>query len=221
MKSLHSLIVALVTVSSGPAAILSSNSYLWTTADYGVVRQIELNTTVFDNFQGDASKQEWRYTVQNISYYGLAPSESGFGLIYFRVEMGASVGAPFPNFGYGVSDRYAPPGWRPNSPLISIGGLAWSTDRSNTLLPGETAVFGFTVSNLIAGPGYEPGPHSIVTGGAMVMAWVPNMEFEMMDAIAGPADIPGPPIPEPAAAYLVGVGLAMLAGSRAIRRERT
>lgn len=76
-----------------------------------VTWQVQITSTLFDNFRGDYSKDEWRYTLTNINYDlvypPLAPQPNGLSV--FNVLL---PGVPVSALGNSAfADFYCPDGW--------------------------------------------------------------------------------------------------------------
>jgi hypothetical protein len=185
------------------AATIFNDTYNW--VDPISSGEVQITADVFDNFGGDFTRYEWRYTVDNISYDpepGLTTGFSGLHLV-FALPGVADIG-----------DQYGPAEWVFNQdhegldlylpvPAIPPAGIGW--DTAITLLPGimpgSSGEFGFTTSDQVFIGLYGPGltvAHSNVVNGVAVGFFTGN--------------IAAPFVPIPAAVWLFGSGLISLIG---------
>src|SRR4051795_4261575 len=90
---------ATVTSTAFGATIFSS-THVWTDTRFGQGWQVAVDLNIFDNFQGDYSELDWRYTVHNISYdppsvYNpptYSGATSGLSAFYVPIETRAQGG---------------------------------------------------------------------------------------------------------------------------------
>lgn len=215
----------LITSSALPAAILFEESAIWS-APLDPAHQARITTTVFDNFNGDTNRYEFRYSVTNLSFapesYPCCPVGQVWvnltELKLFTIYNGYR-GSGYPINELPISFAPATPGWELQVGNTWVGEhaidwpfeLAWLYsgslgDREAGLLIRESATFGVVA----------PAGH-VVRGRARVDAlfW-PDYAYR-----AGPFEgqllVPG--VPEPAAWQLLAGGLVAL-GVAAARRRR-
>lgn len=119
------------------ATLISSDTYLWTDPDSG--GSISIDVKVYDNFNGDYTKNKWDYSISNISFDpvpGESNGFSGFALI-------------FPNAITDLANQFGPTGWDMNCCGIEPpGGATWDISNSSGsgILIGQTADFGFSTN---------------------------------------------------------------------------
>ncbi|MFL6451887.1 MAG: hypothetical protein ACJ746_30105 [Bryobacteraceae bacterium] len=174
--------------------------------------QVSITSTLTDNFNGDFTRQEWRYSVANISY---VPNQippgvgsligSGVTLFFVPVFGTTPLGTgPFQNY-------FEPADWVARfsgfvGDFTRVDPVLWRTELSSAaILPGQSAEFGFSIA----------GPVALSEARASVSA-------EQLSSFPGPIDvisgsIPVPvPVPEPMTLSL-GAGSILVAAS--IRRH--
>ena len=161
---------------------------------------VNIFVEVFDNFAGDFSKYEWRYTVSNKSYEPAPGTSNGFS--GFETALPAGVAD--------LADLYAPnPDWVFD--CCSGQPVEWDIRNSNGpgVLPGEKGVFGF--SSL---------PRFITESTGWFHTWQFDGQTDLVFYDAGNGvevpDVLRPPIvtPEPMSVALVAAGLIGLRISR-------
>lgn len=138
------------------ATIFSRTQYLTSTSRLNPSEtwEVSVTSTLFDNFNGDFSKREWRYTLTNLSYVPdpLPPGVGtlvGNGITFFYVPVFGTNplgGGPFQNY-------FEPPGWGAHffeviGDNIRLQPVSWRTS-SAPLLVGESADFGFSITGPI------------------------------------------------------------------------
>jgi len=178
--------------------------------------QVSITSTLTDNFNGDFTRQEWRYSVANISY---VPNQippgvgsligSGITLFFIPVFGTTPLGTgPFQNY-------FEPADWVARfsgfvGDFTRVDPVLWRTGVSSAaILPGQSAEFGFSIA----------GPIAISEARASVSA-------EQLGSFPGPVDvisgsIPVPvPVPEPASLSLVAGAILVAASIRRRANKR-
>jgi hypothetical protein len=200
--------LAFACVSIIPGASISQNSYLWSHPREPWT--VKITVEVFDNFMGDDRKQEWKYTVENISFL----TEPDLGDIRHGISVFGLSELLGPNL-WGIGDFQAPTGWSDcfgcflGDELLSAAWVA-DADVSHELLPGESATFGFTLNRFNRPEWLPTTPNAIITRNrvASVQALIDGRTVAV--GFSGTLDVPGP-IPEPSGAVLLIGGLSALA----------
>lgn len=169
----------------------------------GETWKVSVTSTLSDNFNGDFSKQEWRYTLTNISYVPdpLPPSVgnlAGNGITLFNVPVsGTNIagGGPF-------QDYFEPAGWSAMlhgsiGDFIPVNPVLWRT-LSAPLLPGESGDFGFSIT----------GPVAISTTNVRISSeQVSGGSIGPVPGISGTIAVPVP-VPEPATLSMLLVAIS-------------
>lgn len=184
------------------------SSQIWTAS---------ITSTLSDNYNGDYSKEEWRYTVTNVSYVPnpLPPTVGrllGNGITIFSVPVCSFGLAPQPACSGAVlidetqpgigpfQDYFQPSGWNPVFFGQYIGEfesaipLTWQNQGGlQPILVGQTAEFGFGIT----------GPFRISTTQARLAAQAIGGSFAgTIDDFSGTIPFPVP-TPEPTNLTLV------------------
>jgi hypothetical protein len=180
-----------LTATTVQATLINTHNFIWT--DPSSQGQIQVTEDVFDNYLGDFSIYEWRYTINNISYDpfpGQSNGLSGFNLV-------------FPQAIPELANQYAPVGWFFNccGTTPPFGAEFDINNAAGFGIPiGGSGIFGFTtdprwdVINSIGDATPDSWMHS----------WVSNSQTI---TFSGPISVPGNPIPEPSTMLLLGGGL--------------
>jgi hypothetical protein len=161
--------------------------------------QIQVTSTVTDNYLGDFTKWTFDYEIFNISYDptpGVSNGLSGFNLVF---------GAPQPS----TADQYAPAGWIFNCcGTTPPFGTEYDIPNSNG--------FGISIGNT-GNVGFTTNAGVLLTSqdfGSWAHSWEGDIQtntFNLQDVASGVGPIvPGVPIP--AAVWLFGSGLLGLIG---------
>jgi hypothetical protein len=213
-------------------ATIFSSTHVWTDTRFGEGWQVAVDLNIFDNFQGDYSQLDWRYTVHNISYdppsvynapyytqttsglsgfyvaFDLRGMHAGLDLSHLNIYSSRSWRLEFMPGNDFTDNRYetgpgSGVGWKG-------GGCAFIFPGSPPLcgggLPiGSSADFGFTT----------PLPLSMVEGYAAVFTWIENPMLLPFPVAAyelrGPVEVFGvSQVPESNTPVLMAVGLAAL-----------
>ncbi len=123
---------------------------------------------MFDNFQGDTSTEEWRYSITNLGFL-TAPDRGGTQHGIGDLSLYIPRDNPYQVL-YRLANFYQPEGWFLCRSCFNFGSLwdvSWYVAQSPQigLLPGESAVFGFTINNSAAPrpPGAGTGPNTVLT----------------------------------------------------------
>lgn len=172
--------------------------------------QVSITSTLTDNFNSDFTRQEWRYSVANISY---VPNQippgvgsligSGITLFFVPVFGTTPLGTgPFQNY-------FEPADWGPRfsgfvGDFTRVDPVLWRTGVSAAaILPGQSAEFGFSIT----------GPIALSEARVSVSA-------EQLSSFPGPVDvisgnIPVPvPVPEPTSLSLIAGAMLLVAAIR-------
>ena len=191
--------LAMLWAAAAQATLISHHTFVW--HDPGSAGTIEVTEEVFDNFGGDFSLYEWRYTIFNINYDpnpGMSNGLSGFNLV-------------FPQEIPELANQYGPAGWFMNCCTPGPPHNAeWDIDNSTGfgILPGFSGVFGFTTA-----PRFD-----VIT----IDSWMHSWKFDSQVSIfSGSISVPGALVPEPGTMLLVGVGLLTLARSGRRRKRQS
>jgi hypothetical protein len=181
----------------------------------GETWEVSVTSTLSDNFNGDFSKEEWRYTLTNISYVPdpIPPGVgtlTGNGITLFNVpEDGTNPagGGPF-------QDYFEPPGWSAMLrgfvfEFTPVNPVLWRTG-SSPLLPGESGDFGFSIT----------GPIAIsMTNVYMSSELISGGSPGPVDVISGTIPVPVP-VPEPGTLTMLAAALSGVFLLRGIRRVK-
>lgn len=161
--------------------------------------QIEIVSTVIDNFQGDFSKREFRYTITNLSF----DPEPGVSNGLSAFATGQSDTQPYPE------DIFGPAAWTLVEifpPLLGNLGTGWEIpDGDGFGIPiGGSDTFGYS-SRLDWG---ECNLFPFACKAATFEGSITTNEFFLVDVSDGRGILV--PTPEPGSASLVALGLAGL-----------
>jgi hypothetical protein len=209
-------LMAVMTASTGAATIFTSTDTLSGSNPTNPEQnwQVSITSTLTDNFNGDFTRQEWRYSVANLSYVPnqIPPgvgSLIGSGITLFFVPVFGTT-----PLGTGPFQNYCEPSdWVARfsgfvGDFTRVDPVLWRTGVSSAaILPGQSAEFGFSIA----------GPIAISEARASVSA-------EQLSSFPGPDDvlsgsIPVPaPVPEPTTVSMVAG--AMLAVAAIRKRHR-
>ena len=184
-------VTLLLTSFTASATLIFSNTHVY---PFGAdPTAVSIFVEIFDNFAGDFSKYEWRYTVTNDSYDPNPGTSNGFA----GFETALPAGVP------DLMDLYAP-----NASWIfdCCSGLPVEWDITNTaglgVMPTETGVFGFSSK-----------PRFITESTGWFHTWQSDGQTDLVFYEAGNGvevpDVIRPPIdaPEPASVSLVALAL--------------
>jgi len=206
------LFAVLTALSSHAANIFTSTDLISAENpfDHSQVWTASITSTFSDNFNGDYSKQEWRYAVTNLTYVPnpLPPTVGRFlgnGITIFTVPVCSFSFAPQPacsgavlidpsQRGRGVfQDYFQPTGWNPVfdqyiGEFETAIPLTWQNPGgSQRILVGQSAEFGFSIT----------GPIRISTTQARLTAQVIGHSYAgTIDDFSGTVPLTAP-IPEP------------------------
>jgi hypothetical protein len=195
--ALHRIITLFMLLSGMAfAGTIANNTYVW---GLGTTEsEISVNVTVFDNYNGDYSLQDWRYTVTNINFTRvMTPMGEPTGIEEFGFDADlcifmrcGTLTSPYyafyasPGFG-GVYNPYATWG----EPAVQWGPVLW---------PGQTATFGLVTE----------GSRQVFHGSGVALVWDRGMfGAGYCCGVGGPLDVPGPMVPEPAPLWLIAPAL--------------
>jgi len=180
------------------AAIVSTSVINY--QDPASLGQVQVTSTIFDNYLGDFTKWQWDYQIDNISFEpnpGLSNGVSGFQLIF---------GAPT-----AVSNQYAPPGWAFNccgtGPPFGAEFDITNTDGLGVPIGGTDFVGFVTPANIAWTSAYQ---------GSWTHSWVGDGQvniFDSQDTASGLGPLV-PTVPVPAAVWLFGSALGLLGWMR-------
>jgi hypothetical protein len=185
------------------AATIFNDTFTW--VDQVSSGEVLITVDVLDNFSGDFSRYEWRYTVDNISYDPTPGLTTGFSGLH---EVFALPGVP------DIGNQHGPAGWVFNqdhegldmflpAPAIPPIGIGWDTGNPlfPGIMPGSSGEFGFTTpDNVFIG----------FSGPGLTVAHSYNVTGEAVGYFSG--IIAAPFVPVPPAVWLFGSGLLGLAG---------
>lgn len=181
---------------SANAALVATNLILVIDPDTG--GQIEVISTINDNYFGDFSKWQWDYQIHNISYDptpGISNGLSGFNLVF--------AGST------NVMNQYAPAGWIFNCcGTTPPFGAEYDIQNSSGLgiMPGQIDHVGFATA---AGTPWTDVYHE-----SWSHSWegdIQTLTFNTQDVASGLGPLV-PAVPVPAAVWLFGSGLLGLIG---------
>jgi hypothetical protein len=207
------------------ASVIFEGTFYWNTQPNPPIDQVAVSVTVYDSYQGDPQKEQWVYTLTNISFLeppapGAIPTGVQVFEVGFPVDAGPGNGLPYP-----LGDISQSSGWVfgcgpmcPTPELPFPNGIGWviPSNQNESLLPGQAATFSFTLNAAAARPpGFPTGPNTIATFMGLAAQYEPGGVF----GPSGPVAAPGPPSPEPVTGGLVGVGLIGL-GLLGSRKQR-
>ena len=197
-------VVICATLSLAAQAAVVQTSTI-TVVDPSSSGQIQVKSTVFDQYLGDFTKWHFVYEITNLSYDpnpGASNGLSGFNLVF---------GAPTPS----TANQSAPLGWVFNccGTIPPFGAEYDIRNSSGFGIPiGAGADIGFTTAAGV--------PLSNIHFGSWAHSWVNDSQtstFNLQDIASGLGPIV-PGVPVPAAVWLFGSGLIGLIG---IARRKT
>ena len=190
--------------------------------DDGVV-QATVTVTVLDNYHGDTSKQDWIYTINNLSFASMpGPIRPVAGLSAFGTNSGGFEDLIYKSVA-NVTGVYVPGNSRGLMGDISPGfcyqcdlggGWALPDSRAAGVLPGQSATVDFSWLNV-------PGT---VTTGVTTNAYLGMIDYyagQVAGYLGGPVLIPRTStVPEPATSSLAAFALCMFGSLRWWRQKR-
>jgi len=205
-------LMAVMTASTGAATIFTSTDTLSGSNPTNPEQtwQVSVTSTLTDNFNGDFTRQEWRYSVANISYVPNqippgAGSLIGSGITLFFVPVFGTTPlgtGPFQNY-------FEPSDWVARfsgfvGDFTRVDPVLWRTGVSSAaILPGQSAEFGFSIA----------GPIAISQARASVSAEQLSASPGPVDVISGSIPVPVP-VPEPTSLSLAAAAILLAASIR-------
>ncbi len=181
----------------------------------GSVTEAFVTVTVLDNYHGDPSKQDWIYTITNLSFLARLPPA-------YTKQVGFMLFGGEP-FSVAAEQIYTPPGGHGRFLLGDVsttfcpqqcdGAGTFGLDGGpNGLLPGYGISFDFSYLNV---PGYVNLP----VDEPVYLAYIDRYYQGVVAAVYGRTLVPeATPVPEPRTAFLALLGLAIAAGISKRRR---
>ncbi len=178
--------------------------------------QATVTTTVLDNYHGDTSREDWIYTLTNLSYLRSYPLPLGLMALgylptYYDETVSMLTGSYVPPDPY-IIDNIAGP-WPFCRAGCDMQG-AWATTTTPGLVPGQSSTFEFSV---YAPPGWSI---NVQTGSAFVSAYLPTLAAGPFDPITGVMYVPSlTDSPEPGTWLLGLFGVGSILASSWFRRQ--
>jgi len=201
----------------GFAGTILSNTHLYTDPRFGWQVQIDVN--IFDNYQGDYNKSEWRYTIHNISYDASQWSDE-------VIQWYAGIGGfylPFGRLPFSNPDPVTPlEGFRWCSGCIFNDFRLFTGPYTGfASLSGAGVGSSFELSLLMRKPVYVTQTVGYIFAfGAQTQGIKYYGDFEMPVQIEAPGIPEVSGIPEPATTSLIAAGLIALGAIRIRNRTR-